>query len=159
MLKSLMLRMRSQATVKQRPGGVVCSDMGRLLPSFRKQIELVCSDMRLAGHEPRVFETFRSPERVAYLAKTGTGSLRSMHQFGAAADIIDEVKTWHATPLFWRDLTRLSEARGLTCGSRWGRQDMPHIQAVPVDAQEHFVRVPPVARDMFCASYFIITKS
>jgi hypothetical protein len=131
----------------------VCDDLDRLLPSFRAQVEGLVADMRTAGHNPRVFETWRSPERVAFLVAKGTGSARSMHPHGIAVDIIDAVKLWRASSLFWRDLMRLAEARGLTSGARWRRHDLPHVQAIPVTAQDAFRRLPAETHDAFTAAF------
>src|SRR3990167_7697681 len=96
-LQTTALEARARLGAKPRPGGPVCADMERLLPSFRAQVDGLLADMRSAGHEPRVFETWRSPERVAFLVAKGTGSASSMHPYGIAVDIICAVKLWKAS--------------------------------------------------------------
>jgi hypothetical protein len=114
--------------------------MGLLLPSFRVQVEGVVADMRAVGFNPRVFETWRSAERIAMLAAKGTGSLYSMHAYKIATDVIDARLMWNASDAFWYSYVKFSEARGLTCGIHFTtRHDAPHIQAVPVAKQHEFV--------------------
>jgi hypothetical protein len=118
----------------------VCSDMGRLLPGFREQVEALVADMRGAGFDPRVYETWRSPERVAMLVAKGVGSKNSVHPYGIAADIIDAKLLWNAKAAFWTNLTTFAEARGLTSGARFSKlHDLPHVQGIPVSAQAGLV--------------------
>jgi len=149
-------------TPRPTPEAPVIRDMARLLPGFREQVELVLADMRGAGFDPYVFETARSPERAAILAARGTGSLHSMHIYGAAADVIDAKLLWSARAAFWTSLTAFAEARGLTCGSRFKHlHDLPHIQAIPV-AREWPVGGPVLgadpavdaARDVFARQFY-----
>jgi hypothetical protein len=148
--REVALHARSVRGAAERPGGAICDDLEALLPSFRAEVEALLEEMVAAGHEPRLFETWRSPERVALLVRRGTGSINSVHPHGIAADIICARKLWNASPLFWRDLCRLSERRGLTAGARWARHDLPHVQAIPVVAQSAFLATREEERDVFC---------
>lgn len=132
----------------QRPGGAICNDMDLLLPSFRYAVEEVLDIMRRAGHDPFVFETWRSPERVALLVQRGTGSANSMHSHGVAADIISISRRWKASAAFWRDLQAAAEVKGLTSGATFrSRRDLPHVQAISVKQQTSFLAIPPSARE------------
>ena len=148
--QEVALQTRAKRGAVERPGGAICDDLEMLLPSFRAEVEALCLEMLARGHEPRVFETWRSPERVAMLVRRGTGSINSVHPHGIAADIICARKLWSAPRRFWVDLARLAERRGLTAGARWARHDLPHIQAIPAVAQRAFLATPEEQRDVFC---------
>lgn len=121
---------------KDRPGGPVIRDMALLLPAFRARVESVLAAMRAQGFDPLVWETYRSPERAAVLARQGTGITRSIHCYGLAVDVVSESKLWSAGPRFWLALRTAAEAHGLVSGAAWRRVDLPHIQGVPVRLQE-----------------------
>lgn len=104
-----------------------------LLPAFRQRLERVFEDMRAAGFSPLLWEGYRTPERARKLAAGGVGIERSLHTLGAAADVVDAVKLWNASPAFWEALAHAARANGLTSGSDFG--DPPHVQAVPVAKQ------------------------
>lgn len=130
------LWLRSFRGAVDRPGGAVARDLDLLVPAFRKRIEDVVADLIVAGHRPKVWETYRSPERAAILARRGTGIVMSMHCYGVAADIIHAEQLWKAPPRFWRALRDAAESHGLVSGARWRRVDLPHVQAVPVAMQD-----------------------
>jgi hypothetical protein len=127
-----------------RPAGTtgVVSDLDMLVPAFRVRVEAVIADMQAQGFDAKVFETWRSPERVQLLLARGTGSARSFHPLGCAADIISDQYMWfagkHATKAprglgarFWAALELAAESRGLTHGAGKTRVDLPHVQALP----------------------------
>lgn len=133
MALDLRLRTRSVLAVPSRQGGVVCRDLDRLVPTFRVRVDLLTARMVASGHDPMVFETYRSPERAAMLARRGTGVVDSMHCYGVAADLISTSMKWSAPYAFWRDLRDHAEALGLVSGARFrARHDAPHVQCVPV---------------------------
>lgn len=109
-------------------------DPNRLLPSFARKVEVLFQRLRARGLDPMLNEAYRTPERARRLAQAGTGIADSMHSYGAAVDIVDRRLYWNA-PAFFRALGEEAEALGLTWGGRFSRVDMPHVQAVPVKAQ------------------------
>ncbi len=131
----LALRARSIAAVPPRPGGAIVRDVAELVPAFRERVLDLTARMYASGHDPWIFETYRSPERAKLLADRGTGVVGSMHCYGCAVDIISASKKWGAPFAFWRDLRDHSEALGLVSGARWRRRDLPHVQAIPVGRQ------------------------
>lgn len=111
--------------------------LDKLVPSFRAKVEVLLEQMRATGHRPRVFETYRTAERAAELAKKGTGVALSQHTLGTAVDIVDADDTpWDAPAKFWTDLHRFALDLGLGRIQRkqpngalaW---DQPHVQALP----------------------------
>lgn len=129
------------------------SDLALLHPNFRARVELLLAHMRARGHRPVAFETRRSFERAAELARRGTGVSRSMHCYGIAVDIVDglratkEESLWTALPEFWRDLELGAHAHGLVWGGRFARADKPHVQAVPVALQATVRQASPAELD------------
>lgn len=114
------------------------SDPAMLLPTFRERVLALVSALEEAGHEPLVFETYRSRERAAMLSKKGTGIADSMHCYGCAADIICKRHKWDCRKQkcrFFDDLGRLAESLRLTWGGRFKTYDGPHVQGVPVARQ------------------------
>lgn len=107
-------------------------DPRMLLPSFAARLNVLFARMRALGWKPFLNEGYRTPKRAAELAKAGSGIVDSLHMYGAAADIRDEVQGWN-NPLFFEDLGRESQALGLTWGGHWG--DANHVQAVTVNEQ------------------------
>ncbi len=164
---ALAIRSKALLGAKPRPGGAVCDDISMLLPGFREQVEAVVADMRFAGFDPRVFETFRSAERVAELVKRGTGSPHSMHPYGIACDIICAKLLWNPPQRFWLTLAASYESRGLTAGARFSnRHDMPHGQGIPTDRQAEFVRANGLTdehaiaiwRDQFASQFYRVPR-
>ena len=113
----------------------VSRDPSLLSPAFRARLLQVFDAMRAEGFAPLLWEGRRALQRAQELAQRGTGTVNSMHIYGAAADVVDALTHWSAGPRFWESLTRNAEAAGLVAGSRWKRQDSPHVQAVPLSAQ------------------------
>lgn len=120
----------------------ICRDLDALVPSFRAKVVRVLARMKARGYDVQVWETYRSPARIALLAARGTGSPRSMHEFGVAVDIVEADKTpWVANkPGLWTALCEEYEREGITAGARFRtRKDYPHGQGVKV-AQQNAVR-------------------
>ncbi len=136
MTLDLALRARSVVAVPSRPGGAVVRDLDLLVPAFKERVLDLVAMMRASGHDPWVFETLRTQERAAFLARKGTGVVDSMHCYGVAVDVISLSKKWNAGFKFWRDLRDHGESLGLTSGARWRRRDLPHVQAIPVSKQD-----------------------
>lgn len=117
----------------------ISRDPKMLIPAFAKKIEKLFQKLIAQGHEPMLWEGFRTLKRAEKLSKRGTGIKKSMHCYGAAVDIIDEADMWNATSRFWNILGTEAEALGLVVLYRDGRRiDRPHIQAIDVEDQPEF---------------------
>jgi len=139
----------------------VVSDVGLLVPAFRDRLRAVLIALRGQGYKPRVFETWRSPERAAALVDKGASKAKgglSMHCYGCAADVICLDHGWDchkAKPVckFFSALCLAAQDEGLTSGANWdgdkligerGENDLPHIQGVPATrAFQDAVRAAP----------------
>jgi hypothetical protein len=129
------LRVRSAIGVSDRPGGKLVRDVEALAPAFQSPVVTIVERMKAGGFDPLIWETYRSPERAAMLAKKGSGIALSMHCYGCAVDIISESKKWNAGFAFWRRLRDEAESLDLVSGARFSRRDKPHIQCVPIASQ------------------------
>lgn len=125
-------------------------DLNLLLPSFRVKVDLLIAAMEDLGYDPIPFDTFRTAEEAAKNARNGKGIVNSMHEYGAAVDIICGDKGWN-NPAFFKDLGIQAEALGLTWGGRFTRVDMPHVQAIPFKNQNQLRALPESERDAFVA--------
>lgn len=113
-------------------------DPGKLIPAFARQVELLFQRLRERGFDPLLWEGHRSLKRAADLADRGTGIRLSMHCYGAAVDIVRASPPhWGHDPM-WRAIGQEADALGLTWGGHWPRSDRPHVQAIPLHAQERF---------------------
>jgi peptidoglycan L-alanyl-D-glutamate endopeptidase CwlK len=95
-----------------------------------------------AGHNAKVFETLRTPERQAFLYGFGRqyddgrgtvskvqDSRKGWHHYGLAVDIVqNDNSPWDAPQAFWQTLGKCAEKHGLTWGGRWKFLDLPHSQ-------------------------------
>ena len=122
-----------------------------LLPSFRKKVNLLLASMVAAGFDPIPFDTFRTAEEAAANARSGKGIVNSMHEYGAAVDIISGSRGWNY-PAFFEELGRQAEHLGLTWGGRFTRVDKPHVQAIPYKNQNKLRSLPEAERNTFVAT-------
>jgi hypothetical protein len=113
-----------------------------LAPKMREAALAVVADMAKAGHQARIFETLRTPERQAFLHgfgrvyDDGRGTVtkvadvwKGWHAYGLAVDIVQADATpWDAPQAFWQTLGKCAEAHGLRWGGRWKFLDLPHSQ-------------------------------
>ncbi len=113
----------------------VSRDPSLLLPGFAAKAEVLFQRMRKQGHDPMLWEGYRSPERAQDLSDRGAGIKLSMHTLGCAIDVVHRDDYWSAGRDFWDCLGEESEALGLTWGGRWRRRDYPHVQAIAVRDQ------------------------
>lgn len=116
-------------------------DPSTLLEPFRERIIALMGRLKALGHDPILWEAYRSPERAAMLARKGTGIKMSIHCVGAAADIICKTHKWDCQKLgcdFYETYMEQAERCGLYHGGRWKRKDWPHCQGCPatVKAQD-----------------------
>lgn len=128
------------------------SDLGLLLPSMQRAVQILLTRMRELGYDPKVWETYRTRERALELSKKGSGVALSMHELGAACDIVSESRLWD-WPEFYETLCVEAEKLGLVSGHRWKRVDSVHTQAIPVSQQAVFRSLKPEDRDAFCRIY------
>lgn len=110
----------------------ISRDPDKLLPAFADKLELLFQAMWEDGEDAILHEGWRSKERSLMLAEKGTGSVDSLHQWGAAADIISKSKGW-SDPKFFKKLAENARKVGLYPGYDWDgdEYDPPHVQAVP----------------------------
>ena len=97
----------------------------------------IVRQMQESGHDAKIFEHFRTPERQAELLKQGAtkaGPWDSAHQIGLAVDIIDAKRGWPPfDDPFWEALSVAVKIVGaklgidLEHGYDWG-WDAAHIE-------------------------------
>jgi hypothetical protein len=129
-----------------------------LVPAFRAAVTALAERLRAAGYKPRLFETYRSPKRAQELVAAGKSRAKgglSMHCYGMAADIICSVHLWSCAEHgcgFYEALGAEARKLGMTWGGDWDgdgvtreqrEHDLPHVQAVPIDAQAAVRRAKP----------------
>jgi hypothetical protein len=129
----------------------ISRDPSKLLPSFAKKLELVFRAMRARGFDPVLWEGYRARDRAVELALRGTGIADSLHELGAAVDIVDRTKLWNAPKAFWGALREEGERVGLTSGATFSDEDLDHLQAIPYKDQNKFRAMTPVQRERFIA--------
>jgi len=122
-----------------------------LLPAFAAKIETLFSRLRSQGHEPLLWEAYRTPARAQQLSDRGAGVKQSMHCLGAAVDIVHADDYWSAGHDFWEAIGDEAKALGLTWGGDWRRRDYPHIQALKVKDQAKFRAMTEDERKDFVA--------
>lgn len=135
------------------------SSLDVLEPAFRARVEILLERMRQRGFRPKVFETYRTPERAAELEQRGTGKANSLHAFNLAVDIIDELRAFKAPPAFWDALHAEALALGLgrvkhqtkTGALEW---DLPHVQALPGRFDQQLRVMAPALRDGFLTARY-----
>lgn len=130
----------------------VSRDPHLLLPAFAAKVETLFQRLRKQGHDPLLWEAYRSPERAQRLSDKGTGIKNSLHCYGAAVDIVDEDDMWSASAEFWDAIGDEAEALGLVVLYRNGRRrDRPHVQAIAVKDQHRFRAMSEADRKEFVA--------
>lgn len=138
LVRHLLLRGERQQMAKQRQNqvtprrGPIVREISELRGPVQEPLRRVLAAMEARGLEPRVFETRRSEARAHWLARKGTGIVKSTHRLGLAADVIDKNKLWGASPEFWRALREEAEREGFVS---LAPADRPHIQAIAVSEQ------------------------
>jgi len=109
-----------------------------LHPAIREDVFELVHEVNVAlgrmGETMRfeVFETYRSPERQAYLLRRGdskSGPWQSAHQYGLAADIVPQVNgrwTWDVGSDRWTMLATYAVRHSLSVPISW---DRAHVQS------------------------------
>lgn len=121
----------------------VCSSTAQLAPKFVAALLQMLALMRAQGYDPVVYETYRTPERQAFLFGFGRtyddgrgvvthapDTTKTWHGYGLAADVISASKEWDAPASFWLALGAAAAKCGLTWGGNWPiiERDKPHVQ-------------------------------
>lgn len=112
-------------------------DIDLLLPSFRPYVRELVRRLILVGCDPLVRDTLRTFDEAERNALRGTGSTKSVHCYGAAADIICGTHSWDCAKYgcdFFRRLGHHAKQLGLVWGGDWTRVDQPHVQCLPASA-------------------------
>jgi peptidoglycan L-alanyl-D-glutamate endopeptidase CwlK len=130
----------------------ISRDPSLLLPAFAAKLAELFRRLRALGFDPLLYEGYRTPERAMMLAEKGSGTIDTLHTYGAAADIVSQSKLWDH-PQFFQALGREAEALGMTWGGRFkSRVDMPHVQAVSAIDEGRLRALAPSQRNAFVAS-------
>jgi hypothetical protein len=108
-----------------------------LAPPERAAFEELLDSARAAGFRVRVAETYRAPERQAYLLAHGNGqtfTATSAHQYGRAADIlvgdgrVDTRAKLREWARFRRWVLDWGQGRFRLVGTPWDTWDWPHVE-------------------------------
>lgn len=111
-------------------------------PDVREVVDQMLADARRAGFALRVMETYRSPEREAYLMAASRGSthtLTSLHAYGRALDIlVDDGNVSHkATRTHWiafrRWVTAYKDSTFRILGAADKTWDWAHVEVPSAD--------------------------
>lgn len=126
----------------------VISDTCLMYNPFSRRVEAVISDLNAKSDRPwlyKIYETFRTDNRQAYLHKAGKSKIakRGMHGYGCAVDIVPlnpkGQPFWPDDLKYWTPLWEAAEAHGLFPFGKYQKWDFAHIQAVPVKMQSQIV--------------------
>lgn len=111
--------------------------LGALAPAERDEFARLVDAARAAGFRVRVAETYRAPERQAYILAHGNGrtfTATSPHQYGRAADIlvgdgrIDHPRKVREWIRFRRWVLAWGEGRYRLVGAASSTWDWPHVE-------------------------------
>lgn len=116
-----------------------CTEIEWLHPLAVSAFSRLCTELErdfVMGNCPvafRVFETYRTPQRQAYLFRRGSTkamAFRSAHQFGLAVDMVpwsvDRGYHWDPPSLAWDRLRRIATTVGLKNEIPWDRAHVEH---------------------------------
>jgi hypothetical protein len=124
--------------------------IGDLLPAVQGPVQAVLQAMQAKGHDPRVFETYRSPSRAEYLKTIGRSKAgaASYHCKRRAVDMVDNRRDSNGDRVLWgapsgkgndaeraaladgffRDYGAEVKRQGGTWGGDWSFYDPAHAQ-------------------------------
>jgi D-alanyl-D-alanine carboxypeptidase len=136
-------------------------DIELLLPTFRERVRKLMARMVELGFAPVLFDGVRTLQEAQANAAKGTGIAKSVHCYGAAADIVCGFHGWACAAKrckFYRNLGREAEALGLLWGGRFPSVDQPHVQGVAISQQNDLRKLgmdaaSAAARDALVSSY------
>lgn len=149
--------------VVRQPGSRYRSDdIEQLLPTWREKVRELMLRLGELGFKPVLFDGLRTLEEAKRNAAKGVGIVKSIHCYGAAADLICDQHGWScqaARCRFYDVLGREAEALGMVWGARFSRADMPHVQGIPVrwQAEMRALGTEPItasARDELVRAHF-----
>lgn len=120
----------------------ICKDMSKLDPTFRKIVEEGLRRCIKKGIKAKVSETFRYAERQTMLFKAGKSKARSgysMHEYGCAVDIFNNVKGHEYDPKIMKEIHEIMQSvnPNVIWGNDWDNDgkssdetfhDSPHHQ-------------------------------
>lgn len=112
----------------------ICKDMALLNPIFRKIVEEGLRRCIKKGIKAKVSETFRYAERQTMLFKAGKSKAKagySMHEYGCAVDIFNNVKGHEYDPKIMKEIHEIMQSVNkdvLWGGDFKGFVDTPHFQ-------------------------------
>lgn len=111
-----------------------------LAPRFRDALQRMFIELRKAGFDPIIDESFRSDARQRFLYGFGrdyddgrgvvthaADCTASWHCFGLAVDVVSAAHGWD-NPAFFRALGAAAKDEGLSWGGNWTTPDLPHVQ-------------------------------
>ncbi len=113
-------------------------DITLLLPSMHIMTQVVLDAMVELKFKPVLFDGMRTAAESARNAAKGTGIKQSIHEYGAACDIICDDHGWQCRAKrckFYTALPRLYRAHGFVAGADFPMVDEPHGQGVTVAKQ------------------------
>ncbi len=125
-------------------GGELDRDPAKLAPAFADNLEKLFQRLRAQGFDPMLNEGYRSPERGQALKDLGysqTGP-KSIHVWGAAADVISEAGGWRDSEAMWEAMGPIAEDLGMVWGGRWSFYDPAHVQGIEVGEQSRLRGLP-----------------
>lgn len=145
-----------------------------LLPTFRVRVEQVLAAVTARGYHPVLHDTLRTPEEAKKNALSGKGIDKSMHLYGAAADVICAEHGWDCQKKDPKTGKLLYDCKFYTVlgeevaktRSNWGgtwrtKRDYPHFQGVEATpARQNEMRAlgqddsTLVARDALVQAYY-----
>ena len=125
-------------------GGQLDRDPSKLAPAFADNLEKLFQRLRAQGFDPMLNEGYRSPERGDRLKSLGysQAGARSMHVWGAAADLISASGGWSDSEAMWQAMGPIAEDLGMIWGGRWSFYDPAHVQGVEVNEQKRLRGLP-----------------
>jgi len=110
----------------------------KLQPLVERRLVDVILEMKSLGHEVRMVEGYRSPERQTTLYNQGRvtpGAIvtnakagESFHQYGIAVDLVFRKEGYDASHELWETLGRIGEMHGFDWGGRWKSPDKAHFE-------------------------------
>jgi D-alanyl-D-alanine dipeptidase len=109
-------------------------DIKRLKPPIAAALLDIMDRLKRDGYRPFIIETYRSPERAAFLhSKNPKGAIvKSKHCEGEAVDIgfLDAhgKAIWDGSYSGWGMLAILAKRHGLISGYFWKSRDSGHIE-------------------------------
>lgn len=109
-------------------------DIELLLEAFRPYVYRLRALLIADGFDPCVRDTVRTFAEAERNALRGTGSAKSIHCDGAAADFICQKHGWDCLKFGCRFFERVgfhAKRLGLIWGGDWTKKDFPHVQCVP----------------------------